>query len=186
MLRPHLRDLLPPAPPAGVTLRSFRAGDEAAWLDVIRAGYGGEWAPDTFERCIRSDESFRPERLQLAERNGRLIGVAGAFHKVIHGDHAGYLHMMAVRPEERRSGIGTALLRACLASFREQGRREVVLDTDASRLPAVRLYLRHGFLPFPETAAEMESWRGVLAEAGYGGIIKRLRLRAVPEDAPEG
>jgi mycothiol synthase len=186
MLRPHLRGLPPPAPPPGVLLRPFRFGDESEWLDVVQAAYGGPWPVDTFDRCVRRDESFRPDRLFMALRAGRIVGVAGAFQKAIHGDATGYVHMMAVRPEEQRRGTGSALLCRCLERFCEEGRRNAALDTDASRLPAVRLYLGHGFLPFPETPEEMETWREVLAKLGRAEMAQRLRLCALPEGTEPG
>lgn len=181
MVRPHLRQVPAPAPPEGVTLRSFRYGDEQEWLEVIQSAYGGTWAADTFERCVRSDEAFRPARLLMAVAGGRIVGVAGAFQKAIHGDRTGYIHMMAVRPEFQRKGIGGALVRGCLAYFRDQGWRDAVLDTDASRLGAVRLYLAHGFLPFAETPEEMATWRETLGEVGHAEMAQRLRLRGLPE-----
>lgn len=188
MMRPHLRGIPTPAPPPDVTLRTFRYGDESDWLEVIQSGYGGLWSADAFERCVRSDEAFRPERVLMAVGGGRILGVVGAFQKIIHGDRTGYIHMMAVRREHQRRGIGAALLRRGLEYFRDQAWLNAVLDTDASRLPAVRLYLDHGFLPFPETVEEMETWRSALTELDRREMAQGLRLCGLPEgtdDAPE-
>ena len=114
MARTHLREI-PAAPlPAGCLARTYRSGDEIPWLALIRAAYGGEWGEDAFERCVRSDEAFRPERLLLAESAGRVVGAAGAFQKLLYGDRTGYVHMMAVSPDAQRRGLGAALLCRCL------------------------------------------------------------------------
>ena len=73
--------------------------------------------------------------------------------------------MMAVLPEFRRRGLGTALLRRCLIYFREQGWRDAVLDTEVSRPEAIRLYLANGFVPAPEIEEDVANWRAVLARA---------------------
>jgi ribosomal protein S18 acetylase RimI-like enzyme len=163
MVRPSLDHVPPPMPPANFSLRSCRAGDETAWLDIIRRSYGGDWPDDAFQRHMLSEESFRPERLFFAVTEaGCPVATAGALQKLVHGDRTGYLHMMAVLPEFRRRGLGTALLRRCLICFREQGWRNAVLDTEASRPEAIALYLANGFAPAPEIEEDVANWRAIL------------------------
>ncbi len=181
MARTHLREISPAAPPPDCLLRTYRPGDEIPWLALVRAVYGGKWGEDTFERCVRADEAFRPERLFLAESAGRLVGTAGAFQKLAYGDQTGYVHMLAVEAESQGKGIGSALLARCLEYFRDMGWRNAVLDTDRHRLPAIRLYLRSGFLPLPETLDELEEWRRILPALGYAGMAERLRQGVVAE-----
>ena len=203
MVRPHLEGIPPPLPPKGFHLVAYRPGDEAAWLEIIRLSYGGKWPEEAFQKCVASDESFRPERLFFAAQApkyagcftagqgerpafgqpatgesgrvigapsaGKLVGTAGAFQKLWHGDHTGYVHMMGVLPEFQRRGLGTALLRRCLLYFREQGWRDAVLDTESARLPAIRLYLAHGFRPAPEVEGDVQRWREVLAKLNLKG-----------------
>lgn len=179
MVRPDLEDVPAPDAPPGFRLRTWREGDEVQWLEIIRAAYGGEWSEDAFERCVRSDPAFRPERLFLATKGSEpelLCGAAGAFQKLIHGEGTGYVHMLAVRPEFQRIGLGAALLRACLRYFRAQSWRNAVLDTGPHHAAAVRLYLGHGFLPFPETPDELRAWRALLGELGRADLAARLRL----------
>ena len=193
MIRPDLERIAPPLLPEGFTFRTYRPGDETAWLEVIRGGYGGDWPEDAFQRFVLSDASFRAERLffiaqdggpfdsapgrpafgsdaQARREHGRTggpcVAVGGAFQNLLHGDRTGYVHMMAVLPEFRRRGLGAALLRKCLLYFREQGWRDAVLDTEATRLPAIRLYLANGFEPFPEVEADVAKWQSVLSELG--------------------
>lgn len=179
MARTHLRDIPAAILPEGCLLRPYRPGDEAGWLALIRAAYGGEWGDDAFERCVGSDESFRPGRLILAESGGRIVGTVGAFQKLLYGDRTGYVHMMAVHPDRQRRGLGAALLCRCLAQFRDAGWRDAVLDTEQRRLPAIRLYLRHDFLPLPETPDELDAWRRILPPLGYDAMAERLRQGVV-------
>jgi len=177
MIRPSLDDVPPPALPESFSLRSCRDGDEVAWLDIIRRSYGGDWPDDAFQRHMLSEESFRPERLFFAVTEaGRPVATAGALQKLPHGDRTGYMHMMAVLPEFRRRGLGTALLRRCLIYFREQGWRNAVLDTEVSRPEAIRLYLAGRFAPAPEIEEDAASWRAVLLALGRADLAEKIRL----------
>ena len=180
MVRPHLDGLTPATAPQGCSFRTYRPGDEAAWLDIIRRSYGGDLPETAFRRCILADDAFRPERLFFIDQGDQPVGTAAAFQKLFHGDKTGYVHMMAVLAEFRRRGLGTALLRQCLLYFREQGWRDAVLDTDPTHLSAIRLYLGHGFLPFPENVEEMQRWRDVLGAIGNAPLGDRLRLGELP------
>lgn len=154
----------PALPPGPFLLRIYLPGDEEDWLRIVTEAYGCEWGEAAFERCIRTDESFLPERLFFVTWNGRPIGVVGAFQKLIHGANTGYIHMMAVLPEFQGRSIGSVLLCACLRYFKAQGWQDAVLDTEASRLEAIRLYLRHGFKPHPEIPGDEARWAEVLRQ----------------------
>jgi [ribosomal protein S18]-alanine N-acetyltransferase len=54
---------------------------------------------------------------------------------------------MAVRPEARRQGIGSALLRALLAWAADNHARHFSLEVRASNAPAIGLYQRLGLRP---------------------------------------
>lgn len=55
------------------------------------------------------------------------------------------LHLLAVRPDARRRGIGEALVRAALVRAQAKGARGVVLWTQPTMGAAQRLYRRCGF-----------------------------------------
>ena len=55
------------------------------------------------------------------------------------------LHLLAVRPDARRRGIGEALVRDALRRAQREGARGVVLWTQPMMDAAQRLYLRCGF-----------------------------------------
>jgi ribosomal protein S18 acetylase RimI-like enzyme len=55
------------------------------------------------------------------------------------------LHLLAVRPDVRRRGIGEALVRDALRRAQREGARGVVLWTQPMMDAAQRLYLRCGF-----------------------------------------
>ena len=55
------------------------------------------------------------------------------------------LHLFAVHPAFRRSGVSGTVLEGLLGSAKESGFRALHLDVVKGNLPAEKLYLRHGF-----------------------------------------
>jgi len=71
---------------------------------------------------------------------------------------SGYLHWVATAPEARGAGLGSLVTRACLAGFARRGLQRVVLETEDFRGPAVRTYLRLGFVPEYRNDDERLRW----------------------------
>jgi len=59
------------------------------------------------------------------------------------------LHLLAVEPDRRNSGIGAALVDAGLRAAIADSYRQVVLWTQSTMLAAQRLYERAGFVRAP-------------------------------------
>jgi RimJ/RimL family protein N-acetyltransferase len=85
-----------------------------------------------------------------AWRATRLLGAIGCEREPrLKVRHIGHLVGMMVRPEARGTGIGAALLEACIAEARRaQGLELLTLSVTAGNLPALRLYERAGFVPY--------------------------------------
>ena len=60
--------------------------------------------------------------------------------------HRGYIAMLAVSSAYRGRGIASALVRRAIAAMDERNADEVVLETEETNIPAMRLYERLGFL----------------------------------------
>jgi len=80
----------------------------------------------------------------IAEAGNEVVGVAyGRYHQ---GGSA-HLGFIGVKPEHRRRGIGTALLRAFLEEAKKRGAKKVWLHTHPNLKEAIRMYVREGFVP---------------------------------------
>src|SRR5215210_1924253 len=89
-----------PEPPAGVTIRGYRPGeDDEALHATVQRGFAEHWefAPETLEewmkRTRRSD--YHPSLWRVAEEQGEIIGAALCFGE----DDSGWVLELAVRPE---------------------------------------------------------------------------------------
>jgi mycothiol synthase len=150
-----------PAMPAGITLRTFRPGqDELAWLGVNARAFAdhpeqGSWTMSDLE--LREAEPwFDPAGFFLAERDGELAG----FHWTkVHqspagtgqppadsgGTPIGEVYVVGVDPAAQGSGLGRALTLAGLAYLQRRGLDQVLLYVDEANTPAVKMYSALGF-----------------------------------------
>jgi ribosomal-protein-alanine N-acetyltransferase len=62
-------------------------------------------------------------------------------------DDEGEILNIAVAPENRRQGMGAALLQAALETLKDRGVESVFLEVRVSNEPAIDLYLAKGFRP---------------------------------------
>ncbi|KAL7620023.1 N-alpha-acetyltransferase 30 [Parahypoxylon ruwenzoriense] len=60
--------------------------------------------------------------------------------------HRGYIAMLAVSSAFRGHGIATALVKTAIDTMTERNADEIVLETEETNIPAMRLYERLGFI----------------------------------------
>jgi mycothiol synthase len=141
------RDVPHRAAPAGVTLRSFRPGDEPGVLEVNAAAFADHPEQGALDRAgfdERVSQSwFDPEGLVVAERDGEIVGFHWTKTHPGASPH-GEVYVIGVAPALQGSGLGAALLSAGVEHLRSRGLGEVVLYVESDN-PAVRLYERVGF-----------------------------------------
>jgi mycothiol synthase len=111
----------------GLTIRPYVSGpDDALWTDITNQACAEypEVTPDTLADFALHKQGpwFDPAGMMVAELGGRPVGVADAYvdHKAV--EEHGYMDGLAVLPEFRRRGVGTALAQAVMDSLRARGR----------------------------------------------------------------
>ena len=122
------------------TLRRGAAADlgvvEAIMADAFDPRFGEAWTRSQCTGVLALPGVW----LMLAERDGRSAGFAMA--RVVL-DEAELL-LLAVRPGERRRGVGAALLRAVVDDARDRGVAQLHLEVRAGN-EATHLYRAFGF-----------------------------------------
>jgi peptide alpha-N-acetyltransferase len=88
--------------------------------------------------------------MAVSPTDGSLVGVIICKLET-HASHSpptnrGYIAMLAVSSAHRGRGIATELVRKAIHAMTERKADEVVLETEETNLPAMRLYERLGFL----------------------------------------
>lgn len=108
--------------------------------EIEDASFDAPWPGSAYRSELTTNRLAR----YLGAREGtRLVGFGGIWLMV---DEA-HITTIAVRPDARGRGIGTALLLALLVAAREGGATSATLDVRVSNLGAQRLYERLGFRP---------------------------------------
>ncbi|MFO7946234.1 MAG: GNAT family N-acetyltransferase [Armatimonadota bacterium] len=175
MYRPHLENLPPTMNPNGVHIQTYRRGDEEAWDSIVAASFEWEVTPGEFDRTMKSDPEFDPERVFFAAVSGELVGTAAAWRIPECGENTGRVHMVAVKPGYRGKHIGTALSTAVLHRFREEGRDDATLRTDDFRIPGIKIYLNLGFQPYLVDENQRRRWRKVFQVLGMPDLEETFR-----------
>ena len=159
-----------------VVIRVARPEDAAALLDYIRR-VAGETEFFIIEPDEFPSEDEEPKRIQdyldhpgklflLAEADGNIIGSLsfenGRYRRVAHRGEFG----IGVCKEWRGQGVGTALLRTCLAWAEANPIIEkICLGVFASNEKAIRLYKKFGFAEQGFASKEVKRGPGEYVDA---------------------
>jgi len=110
-----------------------------ALLDELMARYG---VPDPDHPA--ADELVPPDgAFFVAYRGARPVGCGGLRR---HDEDVGEVKRMYVHPDERRHGVGRAVLRAVEEAARRIGYTKLVLETGVLQPEAIALYESEGYL----------------------------------------
>lgn len=156
-------DKLPPFMlPAGYGLHTHIEGNERAWEKLIEKAFN---IPYTFEEAMIGVGDYSPEHILYISKDGKDIATATAieFH-LFPGE--GLFHMIATDPEARGLGAGRLACEAALHQIAARGFKTAVLRTDDERLPAIKLYLSLGFVPFFVDDTQEERWNKIYEKLG--------------------
>jgi len=150
--------------PLGYALRTYRRGDEARFYRIMElAGWPG-W----------NDEKLRPWLSRIPpeswfmvvhEESNEIVATAMALydHSELHPSGV-ELGWVAGDPAHADKGLGMAVCAAVTARLIEAGHRNIHLYTEHWRLPALKTYLKLGYVPFLHRPEMLERWRAICAQ----------------------
>lgn len=132
-----------PSSPDRVDLAPMRRRDlRRGVLDIESVSYPRPWSPGVFESEIAQIRSGSRWYL-VARRERRIVGYAGLWF----ADGDAHVTNVAVAPEQRRSGVATALLLGLADEAIRRSCRAWTLEVRVSSTGAQDLYRRFGFAP---------------------------------------
>jgi ribosomal-protein-alanine acetyltransferase len=122
------------------TVRPLRLDDIDAIAEIlVRSPGAASWSLDSL-RKLTMDVGVVALVCELG------ASVTGFIVARQAGDEAEILNL-AVRPQSRRAGRGSALLVAALKLFHSQGVTRAFLEVRESNASAIAFYAKHGFVP---------------------------------------
>ncbi|MBC7120560.1 MAG: ribosomal protein S18-alanine N-acetyltransferase [Candidatus Methanosuratus sp.] len=98
--------------------------------------------PDPYPRGLLKAFFFIPGSIIVAESKNRIVGYAIG---VIREDHLGHIVSIAVAENERRRGMGSALLKGIITKLSRMNAKKLVLEVRKSNYEAKSLYQKFGF-----------------------------------------
>lgn len=145
-------------------LRTYRPGDEPRFYQIMElAGWPG-WNDEKLQPWI---SRVLPQGWFLAvhEESNQIVASAMALHS--HSElhpFGGELGWLAGDPAHAGRGLGLAVCAAVTARFIEAGYRNIHLYTEDWRLPALKTYLKLGYVPFLFSPEMLERWQAICAQ----------------------
>jgi mycothiol synthase len=168
MRLPELSDL-PPAPPHEpcYALRAAVPTDHGQLAELLCEAFGDRW--DAKRVAAEFSPGNGVEATYVVVSPVGVVATASARRLPDRYPEAGYVHYVGARVSERGRRLGEVVTRRVLVHFVAAGLDQAVLETDDFRLPAVRTYLRLGFVPEPRTPGDARRWSKVLRNLARTG-----------------
>jgi mycothiol synthase len=171
MYRRDLKGLPPVELSGGYEIRHYQSGDDEGWEMTIEESFGLQCS---FAKTMKADEAFQPERIWFVCLGGEMAATASAWYRPKWGRDMGYLHMVGTRPSHSGRGLGYQVSLAALHQMAREGRLSAILETDDFRVPAIKTYLKLGFLPLLVHENQRKRWEDVFLGMGRGELVDRF------------
>jgi mycothiol synthase len=109
--------------------------------------------------------------LIIRSESGKTVATASAVHNpratryyFPFGGEVGYV---TVAPADRGKGLGRTIVALVVGRLIEAGYRHIFVGVQGWRLPAVKCYLRLGFVPLLHDEALLPRWRRICEQIGW-------------------
>ena len=164
--------VLEKALPEGVTVRNYNGTpeDTQLWIDMCKCGIlGADATVEMFGTLITDDERINPlTDVYMFDLDGKTAATITAV--IDHEKKLGTVHMVDSFEWARGRGIGSYMMYVVLTRLVSEGMEWIQLTTDDFRIPAIKSYIRQGFVPVNNDTDMEERWSKILAEIGMDEI----------------
>ncbi len=175
MLKPGLDGLPEVLLPEGYRLSTFRPGYGDHWRRIMADSFGQDPEKYQFDRMMRSDPAFRPERVFFIVFGDTPVATASAWYLPDVMPDAGTVHYLGVVRRHQGKKLGYWVSLAALRRMAAEGRKRARLLTDDFRLPAIKTYLNLGFEPLLVHEGHRERWAAVFDELKLPELKERFQ-----------
>ena len=151
--------------PVRYQLRTYMEGDVPGWVALFNAnGQLGEW--DAAKVRGELDGSVVAGMQFFVVDGEDPVAMASVHNKVMQEEECWMIGWVATHPEHLGNRLGAHATMAAVRAALTLPERPVVLLTDDFRLPAIRVYLKLGFVPTYDHPTYPGRWNEVFARVG--------------------
>jgi len=135
-----------------ITVRAFRAGDEAAFRDINL-----DWIERFFAVEQKDRDVLNNPYKYILDPGGAILlavdgsNVLGVVALMVMGGGSLELAKMGVLPAAQGRGAGRMLVAAAVEKARAMGANRIYIETNSSLGPALKLYRDAGFVPLKQS-----------------------------------
>ena len=171
MLHPNLDNLIDLATPEPYRIRSEGPGDAKAWERIISESFQEAYS----YRLMTEDKAYRPERVFfLTNEKDVPIATAASWTSADFPADCALMHMVGILPGHSGHHLGLYVSLAAMKYAKKEGFARMALRTDDFRLPAIKTYLRLGFLPTIVHESHIERWKNILHKVRREDLLDSL------------
>ena len=151
--------------PAPYVLRAFAEGDQVPWSILLNDnGQLGAWTCERVQSEL--DGALVPGGQFFVVHSEQLVACAGVYDRSRAGTACWEIGWIAARREHGGLGLGLRVTAAAVDFALRLDQRPIFLLTDDFRLPAIKTYLKLGFVADLTHPTFAGRWSDVFAELG--------------------
>ncbi len=153
--------------PPGYVVRTNRAGDESEFFRLMELVGFRNWDAGRLSLWLAR---VLPHGWFVAvhRATGAMAATAMASHNPIPlHPFAAEMGWVAGHPHHAGQGLGTAVCAAATARMLQAGYERIYLKTDDHRLPALKTYLKLGYVPYLFAPDMPSRWRAICEKLGW-------------------
>ena len=184
MRRPSL-DHLPALPQlsAEFSLRTMTPDDFPGVAALLGAAFEDvSWTPE----CAQKEFGGNPNIIEtwLITAGEKIIATATTLLEPQAHPGSGCVHWVATDPEYRGHSLGYIASLRVLHDFVKLGCRDAILRTDYFRLPAIKTYLKLGFLAEAQNDEQPAQWEEIMTQLKYQRPDERAKCFREQRNSP--
>ena len=129
--------------PGEYELRVLRADEKSKWEELCDKAFDSE---NNFKSVVEDKKGYVEDGVFVITDGDKLIATGTAILDC-NDNGFGYVHMIAADSDYAGKRLGYEVTAAVMRKLRDEGFDKAELTTDDFRLPAIKTYLKLGFIP---------------------------------------
>ena len=151
--------------PSGYLFTTHREEYTERWMRLINKSIGEGWTTELFNEKMLMREGIGPQGIfYILDKDSMVIATATGVLNA--GEKTGRLHMVAADETHRGKGLGAPLCARVINYLYDNGMEKIMLTTDDFRVPAIKIYIKLGFVPVLCDETMPGRWKALAEQTG--------------------